>query len=125
MTDHREAPWFDDLPAEGRAEYLAQTNAIVEDMRTLADFIQSGTNARAFPVSRFAPGPAVQYFVDKTDPDAADVFAALAKNVIDAGGVAFERGTAERGLQHVAELAFGEGPVAYRVIWIERRPTDG
>lgn len=125
VTEPNEAPWFDALSDADKAAYIASTAELVYDLRKAATFLNDVSHMRAFPVRSYQPDVHVQYYVQDTDPDPRGLFAMLAKNVTDAGGSTSDRNATDGTVQHFAELPFGAGRVAYRVVWIERTPTDG
>lgn len=126
MTKSSEAPWFDALSGDDAAQYLTRGEELVSDLRTAALFMNDIDNMRAFPVRSYQPDVDLQYFVNEADDDPKGDFERLAANIVAAGGSTFDRSDVERGtVQHIAELRFGSGRVAYRAVWIERLPTDG
>lgn len=126
MTELNEAPWFDELSDADKAAYIASAAELVYDLRKAANFFNRVDHMRDFPVRSYQPEVDLQYFVQDTDEDPAGLFAILKQHVIDAGGKTFDRPGSDDGtVQHFAEMRFGSGRVAYRVVWIERTPTDG
>lgn len=125
MTPQYERPWFDALSEADKKAYHTQTDALVADLQAAAAFLVDDRHSRAFPVRSYQPEVDLQYFVNDADADPRGTFEALARNVVAAGGSTFDRSDAEtNSVQHIAELRFGSGRVAYRVVWIERTPTD-
>lgn len=125
MTLQYERPWFDALSEADKKAYHAQTDALVADLQAAALFLVDDRHSRAFPVRSYQPEVDLQYFVQDTDADPRGTFEALAKNISAAGGSTFDRSDPDSGtVQHIAELRFGSGRVAYRAVWIERTPTD-
>lgn len=125
MQPEYEKPWFDALNDDDALLYISQGETLVRDLRIAAHFMNNIDNMCAFPVRSYQPEVDLQYFVQQTDADPRGTFEALAKNIVAAGGSTFDRSDAENGtVQHVAELRFGSGRVAYRAVWIERTPTD-
>lgn len=121
MTKSNEAPWYDPLPHADKTAYHGRVDALVSDLYKAAEFLKDDRNARRFPVRSYQPEVDVQYFVNDADADPRGDFEKLAKNVVAAGGSIFDRTDIEHGtVQHIAELRFGSGRVAYRVVWIER-----
>lgn len=125
MTKSNDAPWYDALSTADKAAYRTRVNALIADLHKAAEFLRDNGNARAFPVRSYQPEVDLQYFVNEADADPRGDFERLAQNVVAAGGTAFDRTDVEsNSVQHVAELAFGSGRVAYRVVWIERTQAD-
>jgi hypothetical protein len=126
MTELNEAPWFDSLSDADKAAYIASAAELVYDLRKAATFLNNVSRMRDFPVRSYQPDVHMQYFVQDTDEDPAGLFAILKQHVLDEGGTSFDRPGSDAGtVQHFADLPFGSGRVAYRVVWIERTPTDG
>lgn len=120
------APWFDALSDADRAAYVGACGKLVEDLRAAADFMCSLENIIKFPVRSYQPEVDLQYFVNEADADPRGDFERIAQHVSAAGGYVYtRRDVSEGSVQHIAEMPFGSGRVAYRVVWIERTPTDG
>lgn len=125
MAEKYDAPWFDALSPVDRQAYVDNATQLMIDLHTAASFIGVLGNMKGFPVRSYQPEVDLQYFVQESDADPRGTFEALAKNIVAAGGSTFDRSDADNGsVQHVAELRFGSGRVAYRAVWIERTPTD-
>ena len=125
MTESNEAPWFDALSNADKALYFAKYEELIRDLHQAATFLHFSERMRRFPVRSYQPEVDLQYFVNEADADPRGDFERLAQNVVAAGGTTFDRSDVESGtVQHNAELRFGSGRVAYRVVWIERTPTD-
>lgn len=125
MTPQYERPWFDALSDADKAAYVQTHGKLVEDLHAAADFMRELEHMVHFPVRSYQPEVDLQYFVQESDADPRGTFEALARNVVAAGGSTFDRSDPDSGtVQHIAELRFGSGRVAYRVVWIERTPTD-
>lgn len=126
MTETYDAPWFDALSDTDKVAYREQALELANDLYRAAEFIRRTNNMRAFPMRSYQPEVDLQYFVNNTsDEDPKGTFAALARNIVAAGGTTFDRHDVERGtVQHNAELRFGSGRVAYRALWIEPVQSD-
>jgi hypothetical protein len=125
MTESNDAPWFDALSDADKASYIASNAELVTDLRKAANYLNNVEHMRRFPIRSYQPEVDLQYFVQDSDEDPRGLFDTLAANVLDAGGTTFDRPGSDSGTtQHIAELRFGSGRVAYRVVWIERTPTD-
>lgn len=126
MTELNEAPWFDALSDADKAAYVQTHGKLVEDLHAAADFMRELEHMVQFPVRSYQPEVDLQYFVNnEADADPKGDFERIAANVLAAGGVTFDRTDIDsNGVQHIAELYFGSGRVAYRAVWIERTPTN-
>lgn len=126
MTESNDAPWFDALSDADKASYIASAAELVYDLRKAATFMNSVKHMREFPVRSYQPEVDLSYFVQNTDPDPQALFEGIKANILAAGGTCTDKLASDgMSVHHIAQMRFGSGRVAYRVVWIERTPTDG